>query len=196
LIAALLAGCPDHPLDRAIALEAAGDARGAGNLYLEVAKADPANLGAWDKAIELICRRLGDVGECTNILDLELKALGKLDRHREVLSEVLEARASERIAAGFIREALADLERAKSANPDRAPAYVLEAKALLALGQRNAAVQAIQKARDLDPHNAEANRLVEELFPRTEDEEPFGGGAITGSTARTPGRPGSAPPRR
>ena len=80
-------GCADKPMDAAERLHASGDARSAARLYKGIAKKDPANLAAWDLAVDISCRELAEVGECLGVLDLELELLGKIDRHHAVLAE-------------------------------------------------------------------------------------------------------------
>jgi tetratricopeptide (TPR) repeat protein len=170
---AFLTACPSHELGRARDLEAAGKLEEAGKLYVEIAKRDPANLGAWDGAVEVFCRKLGNVGECMSVLDLELDQLGKLDRHKSALAEVLEQRARVRTEQGLVDAALADLERAERAGPPRSSLYAARARALIHLGQREPALQALERARELDPKNAEVDELVAQL----PEEETFGGPA-------------------
>lgn len=174
LLAALLLGCPTDPLAEAKALEAAGELKAAARAYVRVAKADPANLAAWDRAIDIQCRRRIDVGACMGILDLELDRLGSLKRHHDALSEVLERRARARLEQGLAKAALEDLVRAKKAAPGRASVLVVEAKALATLGRADEAHRTLLKARSLDPSNEEASALFAEL-PKP-SEERFGGG--------------------
>ena len=75
LLGGLLSGCPERPLDRARRLEAAGQSKEAAQAYQQVAKADPANLAAWDKAVELLCAQGTAVNDCMGILDLERELL-------------------------------------------------------------------------------------------------------------------------
>jgi tetratricopeptide (TPR) repeat protein len=165
-------GCPDRAMDRAAELAKKGDTRGAAIAFKQIARSDPANLAAWDQAIDLFCRELADVGECLNVLDLELELLGKVDRHRDVLGEVLERRARSRLDSGMIDAALEDVTRGLKVAPDRAAFEVLRARALLAKGDREAAKGALERAHKLDPKNPEAAQIVNELLPQ---DEPFGG---------------------
>ncbi len=176
-----LAGCPEHPLDDARRLEREGQLREAGRRYLAAARQDPANLAAWDGAVELICRREADVGGCLEVLDLELSLLGNLQRHRDVLAEVLERRASARLEQGLVDAALEDLERADRASPDRPGVLVARAQALMAKGRGSEALQALTRARRLDPRNAKIQALLGALPTDTssasppQDERRFGG---------------------
>lgn len=177
----MLAGCPDRPLDRAIALEAQGHLEEAGELYVDVAKKDPANLAAWDHAVELWCRKKVNVGECMNVLDLELDRLGNLERHHDALAEVLELRARARLEQGLLDAALQDLERAERAGPLRPGVHAAKARVLLRAGRRDAALEAIRRARELDPSAVEVEELLREL--RATADEGFGG-----TTTATPTR--------
>lgn len=170
----LCVGCPSNPLGRAQAFEQAGDLQSAARTYVAVAKADPANLAAWDRAIDIQCKQRIDVGACMGILDLELDLLGNLSRHHDALAEVLEMRARERLKQGFLDAALSDLERATKASPNRASLYVVQAKALSAQGKASEARSVLMRARALDPSNAEASALFAELPSPPEDD--FGGG--------------------
>lgn len=175
IFAALLAGCPDRPLDRARALEEKGDLREAGELYVDAAKADPANLAAWDAAIELWCRKSFNVGECMGVLDLELKLLGNVERHKEALSEVLELRARARSEQGLIDAALSDLDRAQRAMPNRSTVYSARARALLKQGLREEALTALKRARELDRKNAEVDELAKAIAEKKTAEKPKAG---------------------
>ena len=159
LILALCA-CPERALDGARALEASGDLAGAAAAHVEAARRDPANLAAWDGAVRLWCKELHRIDACLEVLDLELDLLGNLQRHRDVLSEALEARARARLEQGLAKSALMDLERARKAGPSRASVMVATARAYVALGAREAAVQSLEKARQLDPNNAEADQVA------------------------------------
>lgn len=160
---AAISGCPDDTLDRARTLEAEGRFQEAGDLYVYLAKKDPANLGAWDGAVELWCTKQVNVGECMGVLDLELEILGNLQRHHDALSEVLERRARARIEAGMAKAALPDLDRAQKAAPERASVYCARARALIALGSAVEARAALDHAKKLDPQNTEADELYAEL---------------------------------
>ncbi|MCC7386848.1 MAG: tetratricopeptide repeat protein [Deltaproteobacteria bacterium] len=177
-----LAACPASPFEEAERLEKADQTREAAAAFRAIAGSDPANLAAWDRAVALYCRKLIDVGECTKTLDLELRLLGKLDRHREVLSEVLEERARARLDEGLAKTALMDLERAMQAGPGRASVHSARAKVYLSLGEWEMAQQALEKARALDPNHAESQELIKLLPPESstravgaEEDAPFGG---------------------
>ncbi|MEQ9499026.1 MAG: tetratricopeptide repeat protein [Deltaproteobacteria bacterium] len=163
LVAMTLTGCPDDSLDRARKLEAEGRIREAGELYQHIAKKDPANLGAWDGAVDLWCNKHVDVGACMGVLDLELDLLGNVERHRDALSEVLELRARARAENGMAQAALTDLERAEKAGPERPTVYTAKARVLMMLGRPDEAHDALDVAKRLDPNNAEADALYKEL---------------------------------
>jgi tetratricopeptide (TPR) repeat protein len=150
-------------------------------MYLDIAKADPANLAAWDAAIELWCRKSTNVGECMGVLDLELKLLGNVELHKEALSEVLELRARARTEQGLIDAALADLDRAERALRTRSTVFSARARALLKASRRDEALEALKHARELDPKNEEVDELSKVLSgahapekPKS-DEDRFGG---------------------
>ena len=170
----LLCGCPERPLAAAEAHLAAGDPKAAGAAFVDAAKRDPANLAAWDGAIDAHCVRRVDVGDCLNVLDLELQILGDLQRHRDVLSEVLERRARERLTAGMADAALADLARAEKAAPNRAVIHAIRARVYLSLGRRAEALESIRRAKTIDPRLEETDRIISELPP---PDEAFGGEA-------------------
>jgi tetratricopeptide (TPR) repeat protein len=170
-IAVVLFGCPDKPLDQARTLEKQGDKAAAAEAYFAAAKADRANLGAWDGAVRIWCQELAKIDRCLGVLDLELTTLGKLTRHQDHLSEALEKRARIRLTQGLTKSALMDLKRAQQAGPMRASVYVAQAKAYNALGVRHLALKALARARQLDPRNPEANEVAKQL----PDEEGFGG---------------------
>lgn len=178
-----LAACPDDSLDRARSLEAEGRIQEAGELYVFLAKKDPANLAAWDGAVSLWCTKHVNVGECMNVLDLELDLLGNLERHQDALSEVLELRARARTESGMAKAALSDLARAIPAGPNRPSVYVAQARALMMLGRTDEAHDALDHAKRLDPKHEEADQLYLELpkkvDPAPSDEAPkdapFGG---------------------
>lgn len=163
LAAVFLAGCPDRRMDRARALAAEGRLEEAGELYFDLAKDDPANLAAWDGALDIWCREKLNVGQCMEILDLELQILGTLQRHKDVLSEVLELRARARIESGLLEAALADLARAENASPARASVFTAKGKALAGLGRSQEALEALTTAKRLDPESAEADELLKAL---------------------------------
>ncbi len=172
--AALLQGCPERPLAGAEALEQKGELAAAAQQYVRIAKADPANLAAWDRAIQIQCRTRIDVGACMGVLELELDLIGSLERHRDALAEVLERRARARLDQGMAEAALEDLTRAQRAAPLRASVQVAQAKALASLGRAAEARRVLLAARQLDPGNAEANALFADL--PADPEEEFGGG--------------------
>ena len=159
IYAVLLTGCPDRRLQDARALVEEGRFKEAGAAFVALAKADPANLAAWDGAVQLWCRDQINVGECVGVLDLELKLLGSLQRHRDALSEVLERRARARLQQGMIESALADLKRAAEAAPERPSVYAAQARAHMMRGARTEMLNALDHAKKLDPKNAEADEL-------------------------------------
>lgn len=172
-----LTGCPDRPLDRGAELEAKGQLTEAGELYVELVKQDPANLPAWDRAVDVWCRKKVDVGQCMNVLDLELDKLGNLERHHDALAEVLELRARARIEQGIVDAALSDLDRATKASPKRGSLYTARARALIHVGRRDDAITALKRARELDPSSVEIEELLKLLPDTTEpvDTDGFGG---------------------
>ena len=178
-VAVALLGCPDNRLSNARQLVNEGRYQEAGDAFVALAKADPANLGAWDGAVELWCKKQVNVGQCMGVLDLELKLLGSLQRHRDALSEVLERRARARLAQGLIPSALADLERAEKAAPERAVIHAVRARAHMMRGDRTAMLASLNRAKKLDPKLAEADELYS-LVPTSSqadaaDGEGFGG---------------------
>ena len=180
-LALLLAGCPAREMNKAKALEDEGRLPEAADAYQRIARREPANLAAWDRAIELWCNRLVHVGNCMGVLDLELELLGTVNRHHEALSEVLELRARARLEQGLVEPALTDLERAEKAAPGRASVHVARAKAYVMVGQRAAAEDEIRRARELDSGNDEADEIIAELPALTATRAPaidegFGGG--------------------
>ncbi len=175
LIAGAIAGCPDRPLDEVRRLRAAGKSKEAATLAVRLVKLDPANLPAWDAAVEIWCTELVHVGECLNVLDLELEKLGNVQRHKDALAEVLERRARSRLESGMAQSALMDLDRAHKASPKRATTFVIRARAYATMGDRGRAVAALDTARKLNPSHpelADVAKLVPEAPP---DDEPFGG---------------------
>jgi tetratricopeptide (TPR) repeat protein len=170
----ILAACPANDLEKARALEREGRISEAGELYVDLAKKDPANLGAWDGAVELYCRKHVNVGECISVLDLELDRLGNLERHHDALSEVLELRARARIEQGVIDAALTDLERAEKAGAKRSTVYSAKARAMVHLGRMDDARLALDRAKELDPKNEEIDELLK-LLPVKTPEDGFGG---------------------
>ncbi|MBK8014497.1 MAG: hypothetical protein IPK13_24495 [Deltaproteobacteria bacterium] len=162
-MAAFLSACPSSDVHRARNLEAEGKLEEAAALYLAAAKADPANLAAWDGAVETSCRKTTHVGACLNVLDLELNTIGTLERHQDALGEVLEARARARLEQGLVDAALDDLDRAEKAAPKRASILVVRARAAIMRGDREAAIANITRARTLDPANEEADEILADL---------------------------------
>ena len=167
-------GCPDKPLDEARRLEESGELGKAAAAYLAAAKADRANLSAWDGAVKIWCKDLARIDKCLEVLDLELRTLGKLTRHHDFLSVALEQRAKQRMQQGLVKSALMDLKRAAKAGPLRASVYVEQARAYSALGIRHLAEQALKKARKLDPKNKDADEVAKQL----PNEEGFGGDQV------------------
>lgn len=190
----LLTACPARALDEARALEAEGHLQEAGERYVAIAREDPANLAAWNRAVDLWCRKSTNVGECMSVLDLELHVLGNVDRHKEALAEVLEARARARLQQGLVDAALDDLSRAERAMPKRASVYTARARALAARRDRDEAIAALHRARELDPQNPEIAEILAQLDaaaqpPPSSPDEGFGGAADHAP-------PPASPPRR
>ena len=175
----ILAACPDRQLDDARSLLEAGKLDEAGRAFVALARADPANLAAWDGAVQVWCRDQINVGECMSVLDLELKLLGNLQRHRDALSEVLERRARARLEQGLIDAAFADLARAEKAAPERASVYVAQARAHMMRGDRAAMLEALDRAKKRDPGLAEADALYRIVPSSTTAEDAFGGPQAT-----------------
>lgn len=173
-LAITLAACPANDLEKARALEREGKIAEAGELYVDLAKKDPANLAAWDGAVDLYCKKHVHVGQCMSVLDLELDRLGTLERHHDALSEVLELRARARIEQGIIDAAMSDLERAEKAGPRRSTVQSAKARALVAVGKMDDARAALKKARELDPKNEELLE-IEKMLPGDGPAEDFGG---------------------
>jgi len=169
-IALLLTACPD-PEWKALAAREKNDPEGAAARWVEIAKADRANLAAWDAAVRLWCRELARVDRCVEVLELELDLLGSLQRHQEELSVALEARARDRLKIGLVKSALMDLERARLAGPKRASVLTANAKAYALIGERSLALEQLAKARLLEPDHPE----IEEVVRALPDEEGFGG---------------------
>jgi len=167
----LVSACPDKPLQKARELEAAEKKEEAAEAYATAAKADRANLSAWDGALRIWCKELARIDKCLELLDLELATLGNLSRHQDYLSEALEIRARKRIGQGLVKSALMDLKRAQKAGPARASVHVAQAIAYSAIGVRHLAIQALERARKLDPQNPEILKVARRL----PDEEGFGG---------------------
>lgn len=162
-LSASLCACPSGPLEAARRLAEAGKHIEAGDAFLAVARADPAHLAAWDGAVEAYCVQAVHIGHCLKVLDLELDRLGNIERHHDALSIALERRARSRLDAGLAEAALEDLERASAAAPDRASVQVARARALVMLGRRQPALEALEEAARLDPKNpeiAEVRRTV------------------------------------
>jgi tetratricopeptide (TPR) repeat protein len=170
-----LAGCPANDIAHARELEHDGKIAEAGELYVAIAKKDPANLAAWDGAVALYCTKQVDVGECMGVLDLELQLLGNLTRHHDALSEVLELRARARIEQGLLDAALADLERAERAGAKRSTVYSAKARVLVTAGRMDDARAALERAKELDPKNGEIDELAKLLPPKNNEREGFGG---------------------
>ncbi|MBK6684037.1 MAG: tetratricopeptide repeat protein [Deltaproteobacteria bacterium] len=170
-----LTACPDRPLEEGQRLEAAGRFDEAGEVYLTTAKDDPANLAAWDAAVDLWCRRQINVGQCMIVLDVELQLLGTLDRHQDALAEVLELRARARLEQGMTDAAWSDLVRAEKAAPKKASVLVAMARVKVALGQSAEAEALLDRAKRLDPKQAEADELLKSLPKTPPPEENFGG---------------------
>lgn len=175
----LAVGCPDRRLDEARRLVEEGQTQAAAEAFVALAKADPADLGAWDGAIQIWCRDEVHVGKCMSVLDLELKLLGSLQRHRDALSEVLERRARARLDQGLVDAALADLERASKAGPQRASVHTARARAHMMRGAREDMLRALKQAKTLDPHLEEIDELYR-LVPSKVLDDGFGGSAIGG----------------
>jgi tetratricopeptide (TPR) repeat protein len=174
LFAVLLTACPAHPVEDGKKLEAEGRFAEAGETYLTAAKDDPANLAAWDAAIDLWCKKQINVGECMTVLDVELQLLGNLERHTEALAEVLEMRARARLENDLVDAAIEDLDRAIKAAPNRASTYVALARCQIRRGQNALALEALTKAKRIDPKQSEADELLKTL-PSGPGEETFGG---------------------
>jgi tetratricopeptide (TPR) repeat protein len=170
-----LSACPSNDIEKARALEREGKIEEAGELYLDLAKKDPANLAAWDGAVELYCRKHVHVGQCMGVLDLELDRLGNLERHHDALSEVLELRARARIEQGIIDAAIADLERAEKAAPKRSTVYSARARAFVHLGKMDEARVQLERAKELDPQNEEIAEVWKLLPVPGEGRDDFGG---------------------
>lgn len=179
LLLTLLTGCPDTGLDDARALAGQGEHLKAGETFLALARRDPANLAAWDGAIDSFCRKEVRVGRCMAALELELDLLGNLERHADALSEALEGRARARLEHGLVDPALADLARAEKAAPGRPGVLVVKARALLARGDREDALKALYRAKKIDPGFAEADEVFRLVPPAktatTAPEDAFGG---------------------
>ncbi len=162
-LAGLLAtlGCPDRRLADARALVEAGRYEEAGDAFVRLAKTDPANLGAWDGAVQLWCRDQVNVGRCMTVLDLELQLLGSLQRHRDALSEVLERRGRARLEKGLVEAALKDFDRAVSAAPERPSVHTARARVFMMRGETNAMLEALDRAKKLAPKHVEADELYQ-----------------------------------
>ncbi len=180
LVLAGLLGCPDSPLEQAQAAEKAQKFQEAGEHYIAAAKAHPANLATWDGAVEIFCKKEVRVGRCLEVLDMELKLLGNLDRHVHVASGALDRRARARLDQGMVQAASSDIERAERLGPPPAPVLVTKARILLAKGDRSEAVELLVRAKKLDSQNREAETLLQELSVNPGAEDPpepegFGG---------------------
>ncbi|MEL7372300.1 MAG: tetratricopeptide repeat protein [Myxococcota bacterium] len=163
IFAFLATACPDGQLADARRLAQAGRTEEAGAAFVALAKADPANLAAWDGAVQLWCHDQINVGECMSVLDLELQLLGNLQRHRDTLSEVLERRARARLAQGMVDAALTDLERAIKAAPERATVYTARARAFMMMGRSEEGRLALRTARKLQPKLTEIDELYRSM---------------------------------
>ena len=177
----VLVGCPADPLEEARRLEEL-DPAASSAAYLQAARADPANLAAWDAAVRLRCEERVDVARCLDVLDLELELLGTVQRHHDALSRALEKRARLRMKRGLLEAARSDLERAKEAGPERASVRAALAKLALMLGETSAARAALEEARMRQPDHPELEELYRLLAPPREAEasppsaeEGFGG---------------------
>jgi tetratricopeptide (TPR) repeat protein len=194
-----LAACPARPLASAREARAEGRLEAAGDAYLAAARRDPALLGAWDGAVDVWCRERVHIARCLGVLDLELELLGTVARHRDALSVALESRARARIEAGLAEAALADLERAAKAAPERGRVHVAKARALIMLGRREAALEALATARRLEPGLPEADEVAD-LVPappaRVDDDEPGFGGVRPGTEPAPPPAESSDPAPR
>ena len=175
LAATAISACPHRALDDVRALAAAGQKKEAAALALATAKADPANLAAWDAAVDLWCNQLVVVGECLNVLDLELDLLGNVQRHKDALSDVLVRRARARLADGLPKAALMDLDRAAKAGPKRAGVHIARAEVYASLGERSRAVQALERARKIDPNHHGIDHAAKLIPEAPADGEAFGG---------------------
>lgn len=177
----LLVACPENPLKNAYQARDIGQLDKAGYLFLNAARRDPANLAAWDGAVSIFCEKKVHVGRCLEVLDLELDLLGSIERHQDALSISLESRAQARLESGLPRAALDDLNRATEVAPDRAEVALLQAKALIMLGKREAALDAIERAFALKPTLKDINQ-VRAMIPaplsvQESTDEGFGGRA-------------------
>ena len=159
ILAISLTACPDRRLQDARTLAEAGKSREAAEAFVALAKSDPANLAAWDGAIQIWCQDEIHVGQCMSVLDLELKLLGTLQRHRDALAEVLERRARARLAQGMMNAAIDDLERSVKAGPERATVHAARARVFMMQGDRARMLEALKRARTLDPNLAEVETL-------------------------------------
>jgi tetratricopeptide (TPR) repeat protein len=172
LLAIGLWGCPEDPVKTAHDLSTSGAHQAAGEAYVDAARRDPANVAAWDGAVEVWCRTLIDVDECLRVLELEMEILGNFQRHRDVLSEVLEARARARLERGLLSAALSDLDRAEHAAPERTSVLTARAAVWMRMKDWDQAQAAIDRALRQDPNHPEAKGLANRLPPR---EDRFGG---------------------
>ncbi|MBI2376633.1 MAG: hypothetical protein HYV07_21735 [Deltaproteobacteria bacterium] len=173
-LALCLCACPDRGIDAAKDLEQAGKLDEAAEAYRELAKNEPNNLAAWDRAVDLTCVKLVKIDACAQLLDVELELLGSIARHRDALSTSLESRARARMEQGLPDAALLDLDRAQKASPWRASVHAARAKVHAMLGHRASAEADIKKAKEIDPTLAEGDALAFEL-PDPDPEPGFGG---------------------
>lgn len=155
-----LSACPEAPLKEAQKALDEGRLEAAGEAFLREARRDPAHLAAWDGAVDVWCVRRAHVARCLEVLDLELDLLGSIARHHDALSVSLEARARARMLSGLPQAALADLERARSAAPERGSVAVAQARALAMLGRREEALEALDQARSLSPQDPEIDEVL------------------------------------
>jgi tetratricopeptide (TPR) repeat protein len=171
-------GCPDDPLAEPHRLEREGEFAQAAQAYLNAARADPANLAAWDGAVRVACEVRLDVAACLEVLDLELEVLGSVQRHADALAYSLERRARARLEQGLVEAAAADLKRAEAAAPERGVIHATWARLHLAQGDVEAARRALDEARKRSPDLPELKalyQLLESAAPS--DPEGFGGKA-------------------
>lgn len=174
-------GCPDDPLAKPRGLEARGEFAQAAQAYVDVARADPANLAAWDGAVRVACEVRLDVAACLKVLDFELEVLGSVQRHADALATSLERRARARLEQGMVEAAAADLRRAEAAAPERGVVHATWARLHLARGDVEAARRALEEARHRTPDLPELKGLYQ-LLESAAPSDPEGfGGATTGA---------------
>lgn len=158
-------GCPDDPLAEARKLERDRQLAEAAAAYLEVARADPAHLAAWDAAARIHCRERRSISDCLQLLDLELELLGQVERHGALLAEALEARGRARLKQGMVHAALEDLTRSQEVAPDRASIFLAQARAYLMQGRQVEAEERIRQARRREPGHPELDELESMIRP-------------------------------